>query len=323
MSRILVTLPIPEPGPSILEGAGLVVVRHGSELLDESRLIALLEGAEGLVSMLTDPVSDRVLESAQTLKVVGNFAVGTNNIDLAAAARLGIWVTNTPGVLTDSTADLTMALILAVTRRLVEADRLLRAGGFERWAPEFMLGSSLQGKTLGIVGLGRIGLAVAHRAEAFGMNVSYNSRSSSPAAESRGWSRLHLDELLAASDVVSIHAPLTNTTRHLIDDKALSLMRPEAFLVNTSRGEVVDEAALAAALRDGRIRGAGLDVFENEPAVFPDLVGLKNVVLLPHIGSATTETRADMSRIVSTDVARVLSGERPLHPVVTPSSPRA
>lgn len=322
MKKIVVTLAIPEPGLEILHGAGTVIVRPSSELLDEEGLVALIDDADAVVTMLTDPVTERVLESCSELKVIGNFAVGTNNIDLTAAARLGVWVTNTPGVLTEATADLAMALILAVTRRVVESDRLLRAGGFKRWAPDFMLGQSLQGKRLGILGLGRIGTEVGLRAEAFGMEVCYTSRSSKPEAARRGWKRLDPRELLRTSHVVSVHTPLTNHTKHLIGAKALSEMRPDAVLVNTSRGEVVDEGALAAALRGGRIRGAGLDVFENEPEVHPELLALENVVLLPHIGSATLETRSEMSRIVTTDVSRVLNGEAPLHAVVTPSSPR-
>lgn len=321
MARIVVTHVIPPPGLDILEKAGQVYVRDGSETLNEVELIKELSGAEAVVSMLTDPITRRVLESCPSLKVVGNFAVGTDNVDLAAAAEQGVWVTNTPGVLTEATADLTFALILAVTRRVVEADRLLRAGGFERWAPDFMLGTSLHGKRLGIIGLGRIGSAVARRAAAFGMEVRYTSRTPRPELASHGWHQLPLDELLSTCHVISVHTPLTPETRGMIDERAFALMREDAFLINTSRGEVIDEASLAAALMARRIHGAGLDVFENEPAVHPALLELDNVVLLPHLGSATIETRAEMSRIVTTDVARVLSGKPPYHPVATPSSP--
>jgi len=322
MSRIVVTLQIPEPGPEILAGAGQVVVRQERSELDENQLIDLLQQADGLVAMLTDPVTERVLSNCPRLRVVGNYAVGTDNIDLEAAANLGVWVTNTPGVLTDSTADLTIALLLAVTRRVVEGDHLVRTGGFGTWAPEFMLGTSIHGKRLGIIGLGRIGAAVARRAAAFGMEICYTSRSEHPEAAVHGWKRLSLDQLLATSHVISIHTPLTAKTRHLIDEHAISLMRDDAILINTSRGEVVDEAALASALAEKRIRGAGLDVFEEEPLVHETLLGLKNVVLLPHVGSATIETRSEMSRVVATDVARVLNGKTPYHPVVTPRSPR-
>jgi glyoxylate reductase len=319
MATIVLTHHIPEPGPAILEAAGRVLVREAADPGDEDELIALLEGTDAVVSMLTDPLTARVMEACPTLKVVGNFAVGTDNIDLTAAARLGIWVTNTPGVLTDATADLTFALILAATRRVVEADRLVRAGGFDRWAPDFMLGSSLHGKRLGIIGLGRIGAAVARRAAAFGMEVGYVSRSAHPEAGTHGWKRMELDELLSTSHIVSLHLPLTEETKRLIDARALSLMRTDAFLVNTSRGEIVDEAALASALAGRRLRGAGLDVFENEPSVHPALLDLDNVVLLPHLGSATNEARTEMSKIVTTDVARALAGKPPYHPVVTPA----
>lgn len=322
MNTIAVSLPIPEPGIGILRASGEVVVRDGAEPLDEKGLIGFVSGADALVAMLTDPVTERVLESCPALRVIGCYAVGTNNVDHEAASRLGVWVTNTPGVLTDATADLTIALILAVTRRIVEGDRLVRSGGFERWSPDFMLGTSIHGKRLGLVGIGRIGSAVARRAAAFGMEICYASRSSHPEAGTHGWKRMERDELLATSHVVSIHTPLTPQTHRMIDARALSLMRRDAILINTSRGEVVDEAALAASLVEGRLAGAGLDVFEQEPRVHPSLVGLDNVVLLPHVGSATIETRAEMSRLVATDVARVLTGTTPYHPVVTPPSPR-
>lgn len=322
MSMILVSLPIPEPGPDILSTAGRVVVRQGRDTLDEDQLIELLHGADALVSMLTDPVNERVLRSCPSLKVVGNYAVGTDNIDLSAAARLGVWVTNTPGVLTDATANLTIALILAVTRRVVESDKLLRAGGFQRWAPDFMLGTSLHGKRLGLIGLGRIGAAVARKASVFGMEVCYTSRSHHPEARAHGWKRLELDELLSTSHVISIHVPLTPETNRLLDEGAISQMRRDAVLINTARGEIVDERALATALADRRLLGAGLDVFEQEPTVHPALLDLDNVVLLPHLGSATIETRSEMSKVVSTDVARILLGKTPYHPVVTPDAPR-
>lgn len=322
MATIVVTLTIPAPGPGILGSAGRVVIRQGRDTLGEDQLIDLLQGADALVSMLTDPVTERVLRTCPTVKVVGNFAVGTDNIDLDAASRLGVWITNTPGVLTDATADLTMALLLAVTRRVVEGDKLVRAGNFDRWAPDFMLGTSLHGKRLGIVGPGRIGSAVARRAVAFGMEICYTARTPHPEAATHEWKRLGLDELLRSSHVVSIHTPLTPETYRLLDERAISLMRRDAVLINTSRGEVVDERALGEALAERRILGAGLDVFENEPAVHPSLLDLDNVVLSPHLGSATIETRSEMARVVCTDVARVLLGKPPYHPVLTPPNPR-
>ena len=245
-----------------------------------------------------------MLESNPNLRIVSNFAVGYNNIDLTAARELGVTVTNTPGVLTEATADLTMALILATTRRIVESDAELRATGRCEWEPLAFLGDGLQGKRLGILGMGRIGTAVATRARAFGMDV-IGVRRGDP-----------LDELLATSDIVSLHVPLSQETHHLIDAAALAKMKPGAYLINTSRGPLVDEDALCDALERGAIRGAGLDVYEHEPRVNPRLLPMKNVVLLPHIGSATEEARNAMARIAATNVLRFLGGAEPLHRVV-------
>ena len=245
----------------------------------------------------------RVLESNPNLRIVANFAVGYNNIDVEAARELGVIVTNTPGVLTEATADLTMALILAVTRRLIEGDAEVRRTLRCEWEPLHLLGTSLQGKRLGIIGMGRIGSAVAERARAFGMET-IGVRRGEP-----------IDELLATSDVVSLHAPLTPETFHLIDAAALAKMKRGAFLINTARGKLVDEAALCDALERGHLGGAGLDVYEDEPRVSPRLLALPNVVALPHIGSATEETRSSMARIAATEVARFLRGEPQLHAV--------
>ena len=249
--------------------------------------------------------------------MVANVAVGYDNIDVAACTARGVVCTNTPGVLTDATADLALALILASTRRLGEAERMIRAGGTWSWSMFFMLGSGLQGKTLGIVGLGKIGTATARRARAFGMEIAYTGRrQADPALEAElGATRLELDELLATADVVSIHCPLSDATRHLIDARRLGLMKPTAHLVNTSRGPVVDEAALAAALAAGTIAGAGLDVFEHEPAIEPALYELENVVLIPHLGSATIETRTAMGVLAAQNAVAVLAGEPPLTPI--------
>jgi glyoxylate reductase len=258
--------------------------------------------------MLHDRVDERFLAAAgEQLRVVANVAVGYDNVDVDAARRHGVTVTNTPGVLTDATADLAIALLLAVTRRIGEGERLIRSQQPWAWAIDFMLGRGLRGKTLGIVGFGAIGRATADRARAFGMEVVYTRR---------GEGGVELDELLERSHAVSLHCPLTAETRHLIDAEALARMRDDAYLVNTARGPVVDEAALAAALRDGAIAGAALDVFEREPEVHPGLIGLDNAVLVPHLGSATIETRTAMAELAAANVVAVLAGKDPPTPVV-------
>ena len=261
--------------------------------------------------MLHDRVDDALLSAAgDRLRIVANVAVGYDNVDLDAARAHGVTITNTPGVLTDATADLAIALLLAITRRLGEGERLIRSGKPWAWAIDFMLGRGLRGKTLGIVGYGEIGQATATRARAFGMEVIYTQRS-------RGADpgQVELATLLERSHVVSLHCPLTPETRHLIDADALGRMRDDAYLVNTARGPVVDEAALADALRDGVIAGAALDVFEDEPAVHPGLPGLENAVLLPHLGSATIETRTAMAELAAANVIAVLGGGAPTTPV--------
>jgi glyoxylate reductase len=257
--------------------------------------------------MLHDRVDDAFLSAAgEQLRVVANVAVGYDNVDLDAARSHRVTITNTPGVLTDATADLAIALMLAITRRLGEGERRIRSGEPWAWSIDFMLGRGLRGKTLGIVGYGEIGRATATRARAFGMEVVYTKRSAG-----RDPGRVELGELLERSHVVSLHCPLTPETRHLIDAAALARMRGDAYLVNTARGPVVDEAALAAALRDGAIAGAALDVFEREPEVHPDLVALDNVVLIPHLGSATIETRTAMAELAAANAIAVLAGDGP------------
>ena len=270
-----------------------------------SELLLRVAKADGLLALLTERVDTELLDAAPSLRVVANHAVGVDNVDVRACTARGVWVTNTPDAVTESTADLTWALILAVARRVGEGERLVRSGRFRAWAPTLLLGLELRGATLGIVGLGRIGEAVARRARGFGMHVVHSTQ--------RGG--LALEELLAQSDVVTLHCPLTAATRHLIDAPRLAQMKRGALLINTSRGPVVDEAALAAALESGQLGGAGLDVFENEPQIHPGLIGREDVVLLPHLGSGTHKTRALMATMALTDAARVLRGERPLHPV--------
>jgi glyoxylate reductase len=251
-------------------------------------LLARVAGMDGLMLMLTDRVDDELLDAAgPQLRVVADFAVGIDNIDVEACRRRGVVVSNTPGVLTDTTAELTIAILLALLRRVAEGDRLIRRGEEWIWAPNLMLGRGLASLTLGLVGHGRIGGAVERLAVAHGMRVIWSSRTGG----------LPLDELLATADVVSLHLPLTEDSRHLIDAAALARMKPTAVLVNTSRGPIVDEAALVDALREGRIAGAGLDVFEREPTVHPGLLELENVVLVPHLGSATDETREAMGML--------------------------
>jgi glyoxylate reductase len=317
-ARIVVTRRIPGPALELLHGAGDVWLSPHDRPLTTDELYAAVAGADAVVTLLHDRVDDAFLDAAgPSLRVVANVAVGYDNIDVPACARRGVVATNTPGVLVDATADIAMALILMSTRRLGEAERMVREGGTWSWSMFFMLGSGLQGKTLGIVGLGQIGAATARRARAFGMRIAYAGRRRADAALEAELEAemLDLDELLSTADVVSIHTPLNDATRHLIDARRLALMKPTAHLVNTSRGPVVDEAALAAALRAGTIAGAGLDVFEHEPEIHPDLRGLENVVLIPHLGSATIETRTAMGVLAAENAVAVLAGKPPVTPI--------
>jgi glyoxylate reductase len=316
--RIFVSRQLPEPALEILRAAGDVWLSPHDRPLTVTELHEAVAGADAALTLLHDRVDDAFLAAAGPgLKVVANVAVGYDNIDVAACARRGVVCTNTPGVLVESTADIAFALILVATRRLGEAERMVRSGATWSWGMFYMLGMGLQDKTLGIVGLGKIGTATARRARAFGMRIAYAGRRRADAAleEELGATMLELDELLAAADVVSIHCPLSDETRHLIDARRLALMKPTAYLVNTARGPIVDEAALTAALRAGAIAGAGLDVFEREPAVEPGLLELENVVLLPHLGSATIETRTAMGVLAAKNAAAVLAGDPPLTPI--------
>ncbi|MDQ6841351.1 MAG: D-glycerate dehydrogenase [Actinomycetota bacterium] len=317
--RIVVTRRIPEPALELLAGAGELWVSPHDRPLGTEALHGAVAGADAVVTLLHDRVDGAFLDAAgPQLRVVANVAVGYDNVDVPAATQRGVLVTNTPGVLTDATADIAMALILMATRRLGEGERLVRGGERWSWSMFFLLGRGLAGKTLGVIGLGAIGQATARRALAFGMRVVYTGpRRARPAIEEQlgAAQYLELDELLASAHVVSIHCPLTPDTRHLIDAGRLALMRQDAYLVNTARGPIVDEAALAEALGRGAIAGAGLDVLEHEPDVNPGLLELENVVLLPHLGSATTETRTAMGMLAARNAIAVLHGERPLTPV--------
>ena len=301
---VVLTADFPPIARDILAGEFDVIAHPTEQARSEEEIITLLAEADAAITLLSDPLTRRVLSANPNLRMVANYAVGYNNIDVDASRELRITITNTPGVLTEATADLTIALILAVTRRLIEGDAEVRRTGECIWEPLHLLGTGLQNKRLGIIGLGRIGQAVAHRARAFGCEVLGVRRGES------------LDDLLATSDIVSIHAPLSRETHHLIDANALAKMKRGAYLVNTSRGPLVDEAALCDALESGHLRGAALDVYEREPQVSARLLAMTNVVLAPHIGSATEEARTAMARIAATDVRRFLRGEVPLHVVV-------
>ena len=317
-ARIVVTRRIPDPAIELLEGAGDVWVSPHDRPLSADELHSAVAGADAAVTLLHDRVDDAFLDAAgPALRIVANVAVGYDNVDVEACARRGVVVSNTPGVLTEATADIAFALILMSTRRLGEGERLIRARTPWSWSMFFMLGTGLQGKTLGIVGLGKIGQATARRARAFGMEIVYaGRRRAAEDVEAELSARfLPLDELLTTADVVTLHCPLSAETRHLIDATALARMQPSSHLVNTTRGPVVDEAALAEALRAGAIAGAGLDVFEREPEVHPDLLELENVILIPHLGSATIETRTAMGVLAAENVVAVLGGSAPVTPV--------
>jgi glyoxylate reductase len=311
MPSILITRKLPSSVIAKLSAVADVDVYTGDAAIPAEELRARVAGKDALVSLLTDAVDRTVIEAAPTLKAIANVAVGYNNIDVPYARSRGIVVTNTPDVLTESVADFTWAMILAITRRLSEGERLVRRGGWKGWALDLLLGMELRGKQLGLVGLGRIGRAVAARAGAFGMRVAYTSRTEAAGVGEA----MQLDRLLTTSDVVSLHVPLTPETTHLIDKRALTRMKRSAFLINTARGPVVDEAALAWALQHHLLAGAALDVYEHEPAIHPDLVSLENVLLVPHLGSGTTETRTAMADLAADNVLAVLDGKAPLTPV--------
>lgn len=310
---VLVTRRIPSTVVARLETACEVDLYTGSDAMSTDELTRRIANKQALMCLLTDRVDGDVMGAAPSLRIVANVAVGYDNVDVSAANARGIVVTNTPDVLTDATADFTWGLILAITRRIPEGERLVRRGEWRGWALDFMLGSQLGGKQLGLVGFGRIGRAVGARAAAFGMRVACADLDRAGAADASVPSvRLSLDELLASSDVISLHVPLSPETRHLVDRRALLRFKRGAYLINTSRGPVVDESALAWALREGIIAGAALDVYEREPAIHQDLLGLENVVLAPHLGSATVETRTAMADLAARNVIAVLSGGSPL-----------
>jgi glyoxylate reductase len=290
----------------------------GELSLDRDELLRRVAGAAAIVADPTVPVDSALIDAAgPSLRVVANFAVGYDNVDLDACRSRGVVVTNTPDVLTNATAELAVALMLAAARHLGAGERLLRAGRWTGWDPAALLGRELYGSTVGIVGLGRIGLRVAELLRGFEPRMLYASRSAHPEAESRlGLERVALEELVARSDFVTLHAPSTPETHHLVDARLLARFKAGSVLVNTARGPLVETSALAAALRDGRLAAAGLDVYEHEPEVAPELLALGNVVLLPHVGSATAAARDGMARLVAENVIAVLAGKPPLTPVL-------
>ncbi|MFD1396617.1 2-hydroxyacid dehydrogenase [Kroppenstedtia eburnea] len=308
--KVLVTRAIPSEGLDLLNKHCEVTLGARDRMLGRKELLDLVKGKDALLSMLTDRVDRELMEIATDLKVVSNFAVGFDNIDVEEATRRGIVVTHTPEVLTDATADLAFTLLLDVARRVTEGDRLTRAGGWKEWAPLFHLGKDVSGSTLGIIGMGRIGRAVAKRARGFEMKVVYHSRTrvSSEEEIELGVSYLPLRELLQQADFVSLHAPYNSNTHHLIGREELSLMKKSAYLINTSRGALVDEPALVKALQQGEIAGAGLDVYEDEPRLTSGLADLNSVVLAPHLGSATRETRGRMAVTAAQNIVAELCG---------------
>ncbi len=310
--KVFVTRQIPQIGLDMLEAHCEVTVNPHDRVLTPDELMEGVRNADGLLCLLTDEITSRVMDANPNLKVISNYAVGFNNIDVSAATERGIPVTNTPGVLTDATADLAWALIMAVSRRIVEGDTYTREGRFVGWGPMLLLGSGVAGKTLGIVGMGRIGQAVARRATGFDMRILYHDIEPVASVEESYNARfVGLEELLQESDFVTLHAPLTDETRHMIGERELGLMRKTAYLINTARGPLVDEKALVEALKDGVIAGAGLDVYEDEPWLAPGLAKLPNAVLLPHLGSATLETRSKMAEMAAGNVLAALQGETP------------
>lgn len=312
MARIYLTREIPEEGIALLREEHELDIYRGDQPPSKREIIEHVRDKEGLLCLLTDPIDRDVLDAAPHLRAISTYAVGYDNIDVEEATRRGIPVSNTPGVLTETTADLAWALLMAIARRIPEGDDMVRQGDFKGWGPKVLLGSDVHGKTLGIVGAGRIGQAVGRRSRGFDMDILYHSRSRKPSFEEECGARyVELDELLAAADYVTLHVPLTDDTHHLIGKAELAAMKRTAYLINTARGECVDEQALVTALENGDIAGAALDVFENEPQLTAGLAALNNVVLAPHAGSASIETRTEMAVIAAKNLLAGLRGDTP------------
>jgi lactate dehydrogenase-like 2-hydroxyacid dehydrogenase len=312
--NVYVTRQIPEEGINILKRfCQTVEVNPYDRPLTYDELLGQVKGRDAILTMLSDRIDEGVISEAKSIKVISNYAVGYENIDIKTATAKGIIVTNTPGVLTDSTADMAWALLFSIARRIVEGDKVTRVGKFVGWAPKFLLGGDIVGKTLGIIGAGRIGTAMAMRSRGWCMKVLYTTHSNRNAVleEMLGAKRVDLETLLKESDFISIHTPLSERTRHLIGAKELSFMKKMAYLINTARGAVIDEAALVNALKNRQIAGAGLDVYEEEPRLKPGLAELDNVVLAPHLGSATIETRTKMAVMAAENIIAVLNKQKP------------
>jgi len=311
MAKVVVTGKIPTGGLARLKAEHEVIAWESDDAISRAELLTMVAGADAIVSLLTEKIDDELLDAAgPQLKSVSNVAVGYNNIDVPACEKRGVLVTNTPGVLTEATADIAMSLILMSTRRLGEGERVIRAQEPWQWGMFYMLGMGLQGRQLGIVGMGQIGIATARRAKAFGMNIAYTRRSplEDNVVNELDAKFMTMDELIESSDVLSLHCPYSPATHHLMSENQFARMKKTAFLINTARGPIVNEQALVDALKAGEIAGAGLDVFENEPAVNPGLLELDNAVLIPHLGSATVETRAAMADIAATNALAILAG---------------
>ena len=326
--RVYITRPIPGSGPEKIAKIAEVQVAPRDEPMPAQALRIALQAADptAVVCMLHDRIDASVFDAIPQCRMFSNYAVGFNNIDVAEATRRGIAVTNTPGVLTEATADIAWTLILAVARLAIEGDKVMRAEAFPGWGPNYMVGGDVSGQTLGIIGPGRIATAVAERGKGFRMPILYHGRRDRPELNALGAKKVDLDTLLKESDFVSLHVPLTPETNHMIDARAISLMKPTAYLINTSRGPVIDEAALVEALQGKKIAGAGLDVYEREPAMAAGLASCENAVLLPHLGSATYRTRAEMSDLVATNILAMFDGRRPeslVNPEVWPEGASA
>jgi glyoxylate reductase len=316
-NKIFITRKIPAAGIQLLKNKGYEVeVYQEDSALPYEVLLEKTKQADALITLLSDKIDKNLIESSGRLKIIANYAVGYNNIDTESAKQNNIVVTNTPDILTPATADLTWALILAVTKRVAEGDQFVRQGKFTGWGPELLLGGDITGKTMGIIGAGRIGQAAGRRAAGFEMKILYTSNSPKPDFEKQtGAQKVTLDELLNQSDIITIHCPLTPETHHLLNADNLNKVKKGAYLINTSRGQVVHEEALVKALQSGQLAGAGLDVFEFEPEVHPALFTMPQAVLMPHAGSATFETRSEMAAMCARNIIAVMEGKPPINPV--------
>ena len=318
--KVLLTRLLPKPGIALLKKHFELEINPEDKIMPKQKIIEKINDKDGLICLLTDTIDADVINAGGNLKIIANYAVGYNNIDVEEATRRKIPVTNTPGILTETTADLTFALILSVARRIVEGDKFLREGKFKGWAPMLLLGSDVYNKTLGIIGFGRIGRAVAKRARGFNMRIIYfePKRLSLDIEDEYGAAYKNLNDLLREADYISIHTSLTESTHHLISEKEFSLMKKTVYLINAARGLVVDEKALLKALKNKMIAGCALDVFEKEPAIEKELLNMPNTVLVPHIGSASIETRTKMAMMIAENVIEVLvKNDRPTN-VINP-----